>query len=354
MTFHGIDLHTDSLFNASVQANDITMVKNAKYYLNGESFKTFKKSLSKDDYAIIEPCTNAFWLYDQIKDSVKECYILNTIKYRRTGNKTDKLDAKKLAKKLAYFVLSGGDDDDLPRIYIPKKQVRELRGLFSTYKLSKKIINQLKNRTHSILKENGFVIKRKEVFLKRFTSNLDSLKIDEGWKIQIKILSKQIEFVEKQNAELKDTIIKTGYNLFKKEVELLLSITGFSPLTAVALMADVADIDRFSSVKRFCCYLRSTPIVKGSNDKNKILKTNKMARSLSVSLLSQSINHFAVSGEHLTRFYQRVKIGKKAGVYRMALLRKVLVSVYYMLKRGKTFYWMNKQLYSKKLAKLNV
>jgi transposase len=352
MNFHGIDLHTDSLLDATIQSNDIQTVKNEKYYLKGGSFKKLKDSLSKDDYALIEPCTNAFWLYDQIKDSVKECYILNTIKYRRSANKTDKLDAKKLAKKLAYYVMANGDDDDLPRVYIPDIEVRKLRGLFSTYKLNKKIINQLKNRIHSILKENGIYIKRKELFLKRFTSSFNSLPLDEEWKIQIEILKKQLEFTEEQNDELKEIIIKKGYSLFKKEVELLISIKGFSPLTAAALMSDVVDINRFTNVKRFCCYLRCTPMVKGSNDNNKILRTNKQARSLTLSLLSQSLNHFIDSGNHLNSFYERVKVGKKAGVARMALMRKILVSVYHMLKKGQKFYWVNEDLYSRKLKEL--
>jgi transposase len=97
------------------------------------------------------------------------------------------------------------------------------------------------------------------------------------------------------------------------------SIKGFSPLTAIALMSDVVDVKRFPSVKKFCAYLRTAPKVKSSNDKT-VIGSTRHSRSLTCTLMSQSITHFAVAGEHLRSFYSRVKKGKKAGVYRMALI----------------------------------
>jgi transposase len=96
MKFHGIDLHHDSLLDMIAESDDLGHLKSNKYYLQGESFKKFKNSLSKDDYVLIEACSNAFWLYDEIIDSVKDCYVLNTIKFRSMMNKNDKIDAKKL------------------------------------------------------------------------------------------------------------------------------------------------------------------------------------------------------------------------------------------------------------------
>lgn len=164
------------------------------------------------------------------------------------------------------------------------------------------------------------------------------------------MLFKQIENIEQETEELKKTIYQLGNQVFKKEIELLLSIKGFSPLTAIALLTDVVDVDRFPCVKKFCAYLRTAPKVKSSNKTTTIGSTNKYSRSLSCSLLAQSVNHFAKSGEPLNAFYERVKTGKKAGVYRMAMIRKILVCAYYMLKRKKQFYWTDDKLYQSKLV----
>jgi hypothetical protein len=141
MAFYGIDLHTDSFVAARLSVENSAKIsgspiKVTKYYLQDESFQRFKESLTKEDYVIVEACANAFWFYDQIKDLVKECYILDVNKYNANNKKTDKFDARKLSKKLAYYVICGGDEDDLPLVYVPPKEVRELRALFSTYKLN--------------------------------------------------------------------------------------------------------------------------------------------------------------------------------------------------------------------------
>ena len=349
MKFHGIDLHHDSLLDTIAEKDNLNKLESKKYYLSGESFKRFKESLSKDDYVLIEACSNAFWLYDEIKDMVNKCYVLNTIKFRRNMNKTDKIDGKKLVKKLSYYVLYNGDEEDMPTIYIPEKEVRELRGLFATHKLIKKQINQAKNRIYSILKQNGIQKKKTEIY------NINIIKeinIEESWKYQIELMFEHLNLLEIQKMKIEKKIKEIGYKVFKWEIELLISIRGFSILTAIALMTDVVDINRFTSVRKFCAYLRTAPKVKGSNERNKIKNTNKQSRALAITFLSQSVNHFAEAGDHFSSFYKRIKVGKKAGVYRMAIIRKILVSIYFMLKQKNIFHWVNENNYNRKLIEM--
>jgi transposase len=352
MVFHGIDLHSDSFVDVSFSVEtgpEQGVIRTAKCYLDENSLQCFKSTLSKEDYVIVEACTNAFWFKDQIDDYVQKCFVLDVNKYKANNKKTDKIDAKRLVKRLAFYVLAHGDQEDLPTVFVPPIEVRELRALFSTYQLNKKTMTQFKNRIHSILKQNGIVIPRKDLSQPQKQARILQMSLSQTWKIQIMTLLKQIEMVEQETEVLKQAIYEMGNRLFKEEIELLLSIKGFSPLTAIALMSDVVDIDRFPCVKKFCAYLRTAPKVKSSNNTTKIGSTNKNSRSLSCTLLSQSVEHFAKSGDYLGSFYERMKVGKKAGVYRMAMIRKVLVCAYYMLKRKKTFYWVDNKSYNAKL-----
>jgi transposase len=354
MAFYAIDLHTDSFVSALICVENVanintSPIKIAKFYLQDESFRKFKESLTKEDYVLIEACANAFWFYDQIKDLVKECYILDVNKYKASINKTDKLDAKRLVKKLAYYVLTNGDNDDLALVYVPPKEVRELRALFTTYKLNKKSITQFKNRIHSIFTENGINISKKQLVNPAYRSQLLKMLMNGVWQLQVNTLFAQLDLIEDETEKIKQMIYELGYRFFRNEVELLLSIKGFSPLTAIALMSDVIDVNRFPSVKKFCAYLRTAPKVKSSNDKTVIGSINRYSRSLTCTLMSQSVEHFATAGENLIAFYTRVKQGKRAGVYRMAMIRKTLVCAYYMLKRNQVFKWVDQDLYNHKL-----
>ncbi len=51
----------------------------------------------------------------------------------------------------------------------------------------------------------------------------------------------------------------------------------------------------------------------------------------------------------MNNFDGKVKIGKSAGKSRIALIRKILVSAYYMLNRKQKYHWVEKELYSKEL-----
>jgi transposase len=165
------------------------------------------------------------------------------------------------------------------------------------------------------------------------------------------ILMNQLEAVITACDNLKDMIILNGYKLFKKEIDLLITIKGFSPFTSVAFMTDVVDIERFKSAKKICAYLRTAPKVKSSNNTTHMKSINKASRSLTCSLLTQSVNHIKIAGPYFDSFYTRLRAGKSAGKSRVALIRKVIVSAYYMLKRNQEFKWKDeKNVERKKVA----
>ena len=133
------------------------------------------------------------------------------------------------------------------------------------------------------------------------------------------------------------------------QIEILTSMTGISVITALAIISDIIDVSRFKNAKHFASYLRSTPRVESSNDKTIIKSTNKAGRKLSITLLSQSLNHFRDSNKTLTQFCERASIYKKKGIIRMALCRRVITQIYQMLKKQEYHYFYNPLLHKKKL-----
>jgi transposase len=132
--------------------------------------------------------------------------VYNTNLARSEGNKTDKIDCK----KLAYFVLMGGTKDDLPTVYVPEEKVRQLRGLISTYQLYKKIKTQLKNRIHSILKQNGICVNRKELDKKGFEERMEQFDVSECWKVQLRSVFRELRYTDKRQGGIKEMIYLHG------------------------------------------------------------------------------------------------------------------------------------------------
>ena len=182
MAYLGIDLHSNNFKVAKLETlGKEGIVEESTYTMEEESFKKFLGSLNKDDYILIEASTNSFWFYDQVIPSVKGCYIYNIIKGRNDGNKTDKIDSRALAKKLAFYVLLG-EEFDLPLVYVPNKEARELRSLVTTYNLLGKMIIQSKNRIHALFKQDGICISKSVIDKKDFEIFTDNINISNIYK----------------------------------------------------------------------------------------------------------------------------------------------------------------------------
>ena len=354
MKYYGIDLHSNCMTVTVHQLIDgVWKLQSLNYPLFGPQFKSFLTELQKEDLILIEATTLSFWFYDQVRGRVRDCYILKTNQLKRHGNKTDKIDATRLVKILSYNEMMEPDPKKRPYIYVPRKEVRELRALFTTYNLTKKMITQAANRIHSIYKQNGMPLERKKLYSRSFRDHLSrELMLPAMWMVQVFSLLNQLETLEAEKKQLHDIVCFRGAELFGEQVKLLLSIKGFSMLTATALMADIVNVDRFHTAKKFCSCLRTAPRVTASNQTVHLGRVNKQGRSLTCTLLTQSVAHFS-KNPHFGQFKERIKTGKRPCIVRMALIRKTLVSAYNMLEQKKVFYWVDQESYARKLTELD-
>ena len=356
MAYYGIDLHSDSFTCAKIEnKNRMHDVKEFRSPLYGERFNYFLSNLTKDDVILIEATTQSYWFYDQVKDRVKACYVLNSNKLDSAYmNKTDKIDARKLLILLVCNELARIDPTERPYIYVPDQEIREIRGFFTTYKLQTKMSTQTKNRIHSIFKQNGIVIDKARLNTRKYRIRLRTEeKLSTEWKVQVVSLMNSLTTLEAEKKQLKEIIIYKGYKKFGEDIKRLMSIKGISSFSATALLADICTVDRFKNAKKFCCYLRTTPKVKSSNKKIYIGKINKQGRTLTCSLLTESVMHLTNSSSHIKNFKERIKKGKHSGTVRMAVIRKILTAAYHMLKKKELYYWVETECYERKLQELN-
>jgi transposase len=349
MKFIGIDLHTNR-FTCCYLTDNTKEKQTVTFELNLLGLKKFYSTIDKETYVLIETTINTFSFASLFKDFVKEVIVANTYQLKSVGiagKKTDKLDAAKLAEKLKAQVISGVDQ--IAPVAIPPKEIRDLRALFATYRILRKEIGQTKNRIHSLLKENLFPFTKEFIFGKKSRIQIRNISNDAVLFFQINLLMDSLENLERSFDKLVEAIMKAGAQ-FMSQIEILTSMTGISVITAIAIIADVFDVTRFKNSKHFASYLRSAPRVESSNGKTVIKSTTKAGRKLSITLISQSLNHFRDNNKTLAQFYDRAKVCKKKGVIRMALCRRVITQIYQMLKNQEYHYFCNQVLHEKKMA----
>ncbi len=347
MEFMGIDLHTDC-FN-SCTLDEGTKKKTANYSIDEESLDKFYKTLTPETYVIVESTTNAFKFTELIQDKVKDVNISNTYAMKLisfTNKKTDKVDAEKLARVLKMQVLSG--EEQIKRVDLPPDIIQDLRALFSTYKFLGKQRTQIKNRIHSLLKQNLFPFNRVMIFNNKMRNKILNISESRELKFQLSILFSEFDHIEETIKLLINEIELTGAP-YMKEIDILTSMQGISVFTAIAIISDIIDVKRFPNSKKFASYLRSTPKVESSNTKTLIKSTNKQGRKLTVSLLYQSLNHFINSNRSIENWYYKLSKYKKVGKVRMGTCRRFITVIYQILKKEEYYWFMDSKNHDRKM-----
>jgi transposase len=342
MQFVGIDLHTNRFTCCYRDEKHPGKGKEEKltetFELNSIGLADFYKTLNKETYVLVEATITTFAFVRLIEPLVKEVMVANTYELKQISmgrKKTDKVDADKLCRIVKMQVLSG--EKTISPITVPPVEIRELRGLFSTYRLLKKQTTQIKNRIHSVVKERLYGFTREQIFTRRGRKMIRNLEEGTVLSFQTGLLFSHLEELETHIETLQDKI-KEQAEPYMKEIEILTSMKGVSVFMAIAIVADIIKVDRFKDSKSFTSYLRSAPRVESSNTSEHMRGTNKKGRKLSATLLCQSMHHVLSVSPKLNKWYTRLIRYKKAGLVRTGLRRRVFAEIYQMLKKGEYHY----------------
>ena len=354
MEFIGIDLHTNKFTCSYRDENSPPDAKKGKrtetFELNERGLAAFCQTLTEDAYVLIEAAITTFSFVRLIRPLVKEVIVANTYELKQISLarvNTDKIDANILSRILKMQVL--GKERAISPVVVPPEDIQELRGLFTTYRLFRKQTTQIKNRIHSLFKEKLYGFTQEEIFDKESRKKLLGLEDGTALAFQASLLFKELEYVESCIKPLKEKIMELA-KPHMKEIEILTSMKGISVFIAIAVIADIIEVNRFRDSKSFTSYLRSAPQVASSNTSVKIKGINKKGRKVSAALVAQSLNHMLAASEKLNRWYMRLTKYKKAGLVRTGLRRRVFAEMYQMLKKGEYHYGRDVQKHEAKMS----
>lgn len=230
-------------------------------------------------------------------------------KMEMARNKTDKADAQSIARYCQYLSDKGEHERQL---FNPKDDDFErLQFLVTRLEQLETIRTQENNRL--------------------------SVSLDKAASRSIKAM---LVFIEKQKKQLHhemNELIHHNDNL-KQQVGLLTSITGIGDKTAWSLLAYLGDISVFSNAKQVSSYAGLNPKIQQSGSCLNRTRLSKMGHArLRKSLYMPAL--VAVRFNPLMiEFYQRLlSNGKRKKVALVAVMRKLLVLAYGILKSGKPF-----------------
>jgi len=353
--YYGVDLHKDQLtYHCVMRLADGANAHTRGVVSTDRISEDFIPMLDKTScYVIVEAACSAFFFSGLIEGHCTRVITINPIAFKElyaTGKKTDKIDAKKLANRLQYFIESGDKDDDFPIVTVPDGEAQKVRKLVSSYEFLVKQITKLKNHIKAIFRAK--IIDFPEDTLESgLECILDHPRLDEADRIMLKTFKTMYETTLAEKETIKKAILGIGARRFSKEIGILSSYTGVSVMGAVVFMSDIVSIDRFKSYRHMTSYLASVGKVDASGNSTRNGGLNKRGRRTSYRFILQGLEHIVQGNKHLQSFKERHK-SKKGNKIRGALVRKTFVTMFYMLKNEEEYRFVKKSLHDKKLREI--
>lgn len=210
-----------------------------------------------------------FWIHYALTNYGVKSMVVNPADipttYKDILQKEDARDSLKIAKALRSGMLNP--------IYIPKNTTCDDRMLMRARATMTKDLTRSKNRVKSFLNFQGINIPeehkyRSQSWSKNFVKWLESIEL--GTKSGKEALTLFIEECKNMRAaKLKVTRKIRELSLtdtYKKNVELLRSVPGVGLVTAMELMTELENIERFKNIDHFASYIGLIPSTHSSGE----------------------------------------------------------------------------------------
>ena len=344
MRFIGMDVHRDFCEVAIWEQGEVRSA--GRVSSSDEDLSLFAQSLGTDDEVAMEMSGNAAAIARIIEPHVARVVLADPKKVReRIGNgpKTDRLDARVLAKL--------GAGGFLAAVWSPDEKTRVRRRLISRRAQLVRQRTREKNQVHAVMVRN---LRGKAPMSDLFGVNgrawlaEQPLPVDEAETVsaclrQVDFLESEIELIDRRIAE---------QVVGSPEIRRLLTLPGFGPIAATALMAAIGDIGRFPSPRHLVGYLGLDPkVVQSGSEPARHGRISKRGPGYARHVLVEAALHARRSTGPMKAFGERVAKRRGQNIATVAVARKLIVIAWNMLRREEDYAFARPTLVAQKIRK---
>jgi transposase len=224
-------------------------------------------------------------LYHQLTERDVKCIILAPSTMAITNKnrvKTDRKDAGTIARCLAFHTYS--------EVYVPTDEDNSVKEYIRMRDDQKKMLKSTKQQILALVLRHGYHYEGgKTNWTMAHVKWLKSLKLNgvsqdalDEYLITYEYLKDKIERLDKKIEEL------AGEERYAKKVEKLCCFIGVKPHTALSMVVEVGDFQRFAKAKKFAAFLGLVPSEASSGDSQKRYSITKAGNSHLRRLLVES------------------------------------------------------------------
>lgn len=268
--FIGIDVHLRT-WNVSILTSSGFMDRYSQPASALKLANHLEKHYPQANYNVVyESGFSGFSIYYTLQELGINCRVVHAAdvptSQRENLMKSDPVDSLKLAKALKSGLITG--------IYIPDKNILDVRSLVRSRKAIVKSLSAYKSRIKHLLYNHG--VEYPEQFAtkgahwtNRFIVWLenDVILLSET-KESLNVLVDMVKVYRVELLKITRKIRELSRNdFYKPRYDLLVSIPGIAMLSAMTLLTEIDDINRFKNQRQFASYLGLIPTSHSSGEK---------------------------------------------------------------------------------------
>lgn len=342
----GLDVHLDFCEVAIVEDGEVRSV--GRIETKPEQIELFAGSLGSQDRVALEVTGNAWGIARIIEPHVARVVVVSPADtgIRQARAKTDRLDARTLAKLLAA--------GSLDAVWMPDQRTWVMRRRLARRDQLVRARTRAKNEIHAVLMRQ--LIGRapfSDLFGVKGRRWLGDLQLAVEERETVDGAMRQIEFLDQEIAEVERLIAQDA--LTSPQIARLMSVPGVNVIVAATFLAAIGDINRFHDPRKLVGYLGLDPRVRqsgpGPATHGHISKQGSIrARHV---LVEASWSTVRQPGP-LHAFYERVRTRRGHQVAVVACARKLACLFWCLLTREEDYAYAQPSLTRKKLRRLEL
>jgi transposase len=252
-------------------------------------------------------------------------------------NKTDKLDAKGLAKLLHL--------GSLPTVWLPSGEIRDERELHRTRMALSKLRTALKNRIHATLAKYGITCtEHSDIFVGKgrvwLQATLCRLPPETGRCVAQEL--EALDGLQDQIAQLEERIRERV--ALTPSIPLLKSLPGIGDILAIVVEREIDSIDRFNTPGQLASYAGLVPTVHASGGKTRFGHMRKPSNQYlkwafieAANVVVRHRHHPAWKTKYVCQIYDQVSQRKGHAVAVGAVARHLAEAAFWILTRQQPY-----------------
>ena len=345
MRWVGLDVHRDFCEVAIVEEGRVRSA--GRVESTPEALALLGESLGPEAEVVLEATANALPIARLLRPHVARVVLTEPSAVHESGAaKTDKIDARALAKLLA----SGFAGE----VWAPDEETAALRRLLSRRRQLVKQRTREKNQVHAVLMRN--LEPRppmSDLFGAKGRAWLAERPLPGSEREMVEGCLRHLDFLNDELAALDRTLARRV--LGSEEMLLLLQLPGVSAVTAATLMAAIGDISRFPTPRHLVGYLGLNPRVRQSGTgPAKHGRISKHGPGAVRAVLVEAAWVASRSTGPLRAFWQRIAARRGANIATVAVARKLVVLAWQLLTKRQDYAFRRPAALAEKIRTLEL